>query len=811
MGRILIADDDNVELRLLQMLFEESGYEVDTASNGIESLEKARGNPPDVIFSDILMPLMDGFALCHECKTDKQLKNIPFIFYTSTFTDSRDEEFALRLGVDRVIIKPEDPEILIRETQEVLEECWAQRKPALTEITVEKPDFSKQHTDILIRKLEDRTKRLETINKTLKQEIAEHEKTVQELMRAKDKYHSIFENAVEGIFQSTPEGRFLDVNPAFARMLGYASPAEFLEMIQDIKRELYVNPERRDEMTRLLEERTMVYGFQAQLYRKDRKTIWVSENTRAVRDSTGSVLYYEGTIEDITERNTALEALTQSEKRYREFFEQDVAGIFIAAPDGILLDCNPPMMHMFDLSSVGEAKLINVRSLYRTPETWDLMLLRLQKEQKLESIQLEMMGRDCRIVLVRANIIGRFNVEGELVQIIGYLLDETKRRNLEQQLIQSHKLESLGTLAGGIAHDFNNILAIILGHSSLLRQFHHEHERMLASLQSIDKATERGAGLVKQLLIFARKSDVVFESVLIEQAVNEIITLLRETFPKTISIVTEVKEDLPPILADANQLHQVMLNLCVNARDAMPKGGTLSIKAQLANSDSVLARFPKADAHQYLMIQIADTGTGMDEATRRHIFEPFFTTKERGKGTGLGLATVFGIVQSHHGFITVDSEVGLGTTFRVYLPVPEIPVHELNPERGLLHEILGGNETILFVEDEDSLQESLGIALRTRGYRVLMAADGEEAYHTYRRHAGEIALVMSDVGLPTLEGTDLFLKLKQLNPAVRVILASGLWEPHVMADFLEAGVKKCLQKPYTPTELLRCLRQALDG
>ena len=387
--------------------------------------------------------------------------------------------------------------------------------------------------------------------------------------------------------------------------------------------------------------------------------------------------------------------------------------------------------------------------------------------------------------------------------------DITEQKKLQQELTQSQKMLSIGTLAGGIAHDFNNILAIILGYTSILHSMKDNPEKFSFGLNAIKQAVDRGAGLVRQILTFARKTDIAFEPTNVSDLMRELVSMLQQTFPKIITFDLEIEKDLPLLNADHTQIHQILLNLCVNARDAMPKGGVITMNAHRAKADNVLDRFPAANAHDYIRIMVSDTGIGMEESTRSRIFDPFFTTKEKGKGTGLGLSVVYGVVQAHHGFVDVESAVGSGTTFWLYLPVP-IDILTTGEAVKSGEQVRGGTETILVVEDEDLLLDMIQILLETHGYTVLTARDGMEAVHVYSQHGDKIALVVSDLGLPKLSGENEIKKLKEINPAVKIILASGYYDPEIKATMEKAGVLGFLQKPYVIEDVLTKIRKALD-
>ncbi|WP_125177710.1 hybrid sensor histidine kinase/response regulator [Leptospira perolatii] len=401
--------------------------------------------------------------------------------------------------------------------------------------------------------------------------------------------------------------------------------------------------------------------------------------------------------------------------------------------------------------------------------------------------------------------------DGKIVGVGGIMKDVTKRRQLEHQLIQAQKLDSLGNLAGGIAHDFNNILSIMLGHLSLLEKYSDDVERRTKNISSIGNAINRGTSLVRQLLTFARRADTTMELLNINNVVSEVVSLLKQTFPKLIQIESSLEEKMPLILADHTQIHQVIINLCINARDAMlPSGGKLLLRVCAVSCEQVRAFYPDATPSHYIELSVSDTGEGMDEFTRERIFEPFFTTKEPGKGTGLGLATVFGIVERHRGYITVESTLGVGTKFHLYFPA-QTESSSFKLDSGThLTEPPGGRETILVVEDEEMLREMVRVLLEGKGYTVLMVPNGREAINKYGDHLSEIDLVLSDIGLPEISGDQLFYQMKKLQPKLKVILASGFIDPEKKIEMIRAGVKDVLQKPYIPNEILKKIRSAID-
>jgi two-component system CheB/CheR fusion protein len=404
----------------------------------------------------------------------------------------------------------------------------------------------------------------------------------------------------------------------------------------------------------------------------------------------------------------------------------------------------------------------------------------------------------------------RTNPRGEEEALVLLAIeDDTERQLTEERLRQAQKLDSVGRLAGGIAHDFNNLLNIISAYATLLADHRSDPKKQSEGLEAIHRSVQRGSALVRQLLTFARKSDVVFGSVSLNAVVSEIVEILRETFPRQIVIATELDPELRPIKADANQLHQALLNLAVNARDAMPDGGTIRIETARLSGEDVRAKFPDAVAGDYACLRITDDGAGMDAATRGRMFEPFFTTKAMGQGEGLGLAVVHGIVQGHRGFIEVRSERGSGTSVQISFPIA-VPEEARARPAVAPSPATTGTETILLVEDEEMLREPVKAILEDKGYRVITASDGVEAVETYTAHAGAIDLVILDMGLPRQGGRETLLRLRNFDPDANILLASGFFDGALRQEMIGAGARAFLRKPYSAEQILQQARAVLD-
>lgn len=405
----------------------------------------------------------------------------------------------------------------------------------------------------------------------------------------------------------------------------------------------------------------------------------------------------------------------------------------------------------------------------------------------------------------------------ESEQILHYIAikqDVTKQKQLQEHLYESQKMESVGTLASGIAHDFNNILGIIVGYASLLEDRGNDDEKFKQHVNAINKAVERGANLVQQILTFARKTDVSLDIVKVNTVLQELAEMVEETFPKTISLNLHLSKNIPAIVIDQGQLHQALLNLCVNARDAImatDQGtGEITIRTDVVPGTDLQTLFPEAGPQKYISIVVSDTGTGMGEKTIDRIFQPFFTTKDTGKGTGLGLSVVYGIVNSYRGFIDVQSKEDQYSTFILYLPVrPGIQSDtDLVDSDG--EDRSGGSETILLIEDESLLLDAVVMILEEKGYTVLTAQDGMDALDIFEKNKDTIDVVLSDMGLPKMNGSEIFKRIKKINPDVKYILASGYFDPVRKKELVNAGVQAFIRKPYQPDRVLSSIRSVLE-
>jgi len=421
--------------------------------------------------------------------------------------------------------------------------------------------------------------------------------------------------------------------------------------------------------------------------------------------------------------------------------------------------------------------------------------------------ELRQLTRDGKAIIVESRWTLVRDDRGEPKSVLLINTDVTDKRKIEAQFLRAQRMESIGTLASGIAHDFNNLLAPITMSIQLLRARLQDEDcqRLLGMLEA---SAERGASLVRQVLSFARGVEGQRMTLQPHHLIKEIVKILKDTLPKTIEIEFEANENLSVVAGDATQLHQVLMNFCVNARDAMPNGGKLTIKADNVEIDDNYARMNlEAKAGRFVQISIADSGVGIPTNIINRIFEPFFTTKEHGKGTGLGLSTALGIVRSHGGFINVYSEPGRGTQFRMHLPAVDAGFKAV--EDLTTSPLAGRGELILLVDDEIAIREIAKATLEAYGYRALTAADGTEAVALYAQHKDEIRVVLTDMMMPYMDGLATIRALQKLNPQVKIIASSGLTENAGAFEAGNAGVKTFLSKPYTAGKLLEALAEVL--
>lgn len=584
----------------------------------------------------------------------------------------------------------------------------------------------------------------------------------------------------------------------------------------------YLTPNPLNAMIKAMREETLRSGtpapaYPCEIFGADGRSILLEINeTPIIKDR--KVIGIQGVARDITERKRLEQQILESRDFFNRLIDQTPMGVIVFDAKGNAVDVNESWMRLFGAGN--KNVVIGRLNLFASQYLQDARIQRFVSSAYAgQVVDTPSFTVDPRMFqpdyafnneehIVHVKMFPVFDRNSKLVNVVAMMEDVTDRRRLEEQLIQSQKMESIGLLAGGIAHDFNNILSAILGYSSYLKSVVNQDERVYAHLDTIERSALRAAELTAQLLAFARGGKYVVGPMNVHDLIVETTRLLRGSIDKNIAIETDLAASSPIIEGDGAQMQQVLMNLCVNARDAMPHGGTLKISTRRINKpDAYLLSRKSEHTSPYIRVAISDTGIGIDESIRGRIFEPFFTTKPKGKGTGLGLATVYGIIEHHGGFIDFHSKVGLGTTFIIYLPTVdrpvETPVHEA-PRTS------GGPETILIVDDEDMIRSLVKDILASKGYNVLAAPDGGSAVALYREKWRSIDLVILDMIMPVMGGRETMEKLKEINSNVRAILSTGYSEDDRARDLMALGVKVFLQKPYRTEELSTAVRKVLD-
>jgi PAS domain S-box-containing protein len=626
-------------------------------------------------------------------------------------------------------------------------------------------------------------------------DITAHKSTEEQLRHQTD----ILEQTYDSIFRWSLEQGITYWNKNAETLYGYTEA----EAVGQISHELLKteHPAPLNAFLEQLKERGKCEG-ELRHTTKNGEKIWVESRHLLAHDADGKMVVIE-TSRDITKR-----------KEYIEHIRQQ-ASLLDKASDAILV-CD--LNYQITYWNRGAERIYGWKNEEVLGKNiWDLLggadnaqTKQVQNElrQTNESnFNTRNLTKDKRII----DIESRWTIlTGESGISTSYLVintDITKQKKIEEQFLRAQRMESIGTLAGGIAHDLNNILAPILMVAEILK-LQPLDEKTRKWLTVLHENASRGGDLVKQVLTFARGVDGERVAVQLKRIIRDLTDVLRETFPKSITIKTNLEKDLPAVNADPTQLYQVLMNLCVNARDAMPGGGQITIAAEKITLDKSKARFYlDAKPGTYILLTVSDTGTGISKAIKTRIFDPFFTTKEAGKGTGLGLSTTLTIVKSHGGFINLYSEPGRGTQFSVYLPAGD--AQEAHSAEETQKHPRGAGETVLLVDDEENIRLVAGSSLEDFGYRVLLAKDGTEALALYVEHKDEIAVVLTDMAMPFMDGAATIRALRRVNPAVKIIAASGLTTPLQEGELQTLGVSDYIPKPYTAEKLLTTINTVL--
>jgi PAS domain S-box-containing protein len=651
----------------------------------------------------------------------------------------------------------------------------------------------------------------------LEERLAELRQTQDALKASEAHYRSLFDGIPVGLFRTTLDGQFLDANPALVAMLGFPDRQTLLSVRAQ---SIYFNANDRGAWMSQMNDLGGVHTYEIRLRRYDGSEIWAASSSRTVYNNNGQVLYYEGSLIETTERRLADEALKKSEAGFKALYEeskrtQEVYRSLINSSADAIVTCDlennityisPMFTSLFGWSP---SELLG-KPIPFIPETEKEKTLNaigqvIEKGIPCQGLETRRTTRDGRLIDVSLSA-SRYNDHaGRPAGILLILRDISAAKRLEEHLQQVERMEAIATLAGGIAHDFNNLLMVIQGTVSLLLYSTHEVDPHYKHFINIEKQVHRGSRLTKQLLGYARKGKYDVKPL----NLNDLIAASAETLGQTrkdIRIHYRLADDLKAVEADAYQMEQVFMNLFINAADAMSGGGQLTLTTANISATSIPDRLRENKSGDYVLFSIEDTGIGMDAKTMDRIFEPFFTTKEISKGTGLGLASVYGIMKSHGGVIDVASEPGAGTTFSLYLPASDRTV---SPRIVRQRKTLEGRGVILLIDDEKPVLEVASAMLTSIGYTTLKANSGLQGIETYREQQSRINLVILDMIMPDMNGGEVFDRLKEINPGVTVLLSSGYSIDGRATDILNRGCKGFIQKPFGMDDLAEKINSIL--
>ena len=661
------------------------------------------------------------------------------------------------------------------------------------------------------------------------EDVSERERALAAEERSDLRFRALFENTRDGVFIYDLEGKTVAANREAVRLSGYSEGELIGRSFLDA-----AAPDERGQAAEVF--RSLLRGeamepYERRVRRKDGTELVTAIHAALARDRAGDPHHVQSVVRDITERKRAEAALRESEERFRTLVENAPEAIVVLDVEkGHFVQANGNALRLFkcrreDLENFGPVELSSAtqpdgRSAAEAAREY------LERAMRGETPAFEWVHQDlegnqvpCEVRLVRLSAAYPNLIRGSMTDISERKRMEQERRDLEERLRLAQRMESIGRLAGGVAHDFNNMLTVMSGYVELAMRMLEAGGAPQRELSEIHKATKKASALVKQLLAFSRQQVLRPKILDLNALIRQVERLLRPIIGENIRLVIRLGEDLGSIKADPGQIEQALMNLAVNARDAMPDGGRLEVVTSTRRLDSRPGEgaakmepgpYAKMKPGPYVVLTVSDTGHGIDEKTRDQIFEPFFSTKGKGRGTGLGLSTVYGIVQQSGGYIRVDSQPGQGATFRIFLPrVEGEPERETRPRRPA--QPAGGSETILLVEDEDSVRELAARILQENGYQVLAEGSAEQAQKLWDRHGTSIDLLVTDLVLPDLDGQELADRLRRARPGLPVVAMSGYTETARMrADPLRSTMS-FIAKPFSAEDFGRKVRQALDA
>jgi PAS domain S-box-containing protein len=775
MASLLIVDDEENIRRTLARFLREAGHQVETVADATEAQGRVQTQAFDIVVTDLAMPGTSGVELLQWIRRESP---DAFVLLMTGEPTVDTAAAAVRAGAYDYLVKPFSKDLIVQAVARAVQAReWREEK-----------------------------RRLEAANRdyqaNLEQMVAERTRMWQVSQAL---YHSLVENLPQNIFRKDAEGRFTFANQRFCQSMGKSLEELVGRTDCDLFPPDLAAKYRQDDRHVLTTGQTLDLVEDHHLPGQDPRFMHVVKTP--LRDAAGAVVGVQGIFWDVTDRQRTENQL----RKLARAVEQSPASIIITDRDGNIEFVNPKFTQVtgYRLDEVLGRNPRLLKSGEMPPDVYQRLWAAITGGQEWHG-EFHNRRKDGTLFWEMASISPIYDRTGAITHFVAVKEDTTEKKQLEGQFLRAQRLEALGALASGIAHDLNNILAPILMTASLLRETAPEAENR-AMLGTIERCAQRGADIIGQLLTFARGQPGARVPLPVHHLLRELETIVRETFPRAIRPILVVPDHVWSLWGDTTQVHQCLLNLCINARDAMPDGGTLTLAARNVVLDEAAAALtPEAQPGAYVGVTVTDTGAGIPPEHLDHIFDPFFTTKANGQGTGLGLATVLGIVRGHGGFVRVTSRLRQGTSFDLHFPAcPQPPATleapAVRPSPG------GQGELILVVDDEAAVRESLQRTLEAQGYQVLTASHGAEALTAFARQPSRIRAALTDLMMPVMNGSSLVQALHALNPNLPVLGMTGLPDGQDAADLDGLALSAVLTKPFSGDELQRRLQQALEG